>query len=432
MINQSNHPADSNRGEQNSRLRVAYMVSRFPSVSETFILNEMEWVQKQGVKVYVFSMMRPRPGPVHEQARKMMDVVHYSPYLSWRVLLANFYFLIRSPFKYLRGLYWAVQTTYTSPGFMAYVLSLFLRSIYFARVMQSLKIDHIHVHFAWTQHIAAIIISQLLGVSNSVTVHAFDLYETQFKHYRRDRKIVLKQLEAGDRIVTISQHNREFIANLCPNIEVDDVALIHLGLDLDKFRPNGHKPNNQTCQLLSVGSLIEKKGHRHLIEACAILAQRGLDFHCTIIGEGPQRPLLEELIADHSLEPYVTLKGALEMDQVLRLYQQSDIFALACVVTPTGDRDGMPTVLLEAMAMEIPVVSTPVTGIPEIVKDGENGFLVLERDVVALADALQTLMEDENLRIRMGRRARQRIVEEFQIQRNTAKLVHIFQELANQ
>jgi glycosyltransferase involved in cell wall biosynthesis len=345
--------------------------------------------------------------------------------MSWSVLVANLYFLMRSPLKYLRAMLWVIGTTYRTPLYMGLALLLFPKAVYYARIMRLREIDHIHVHFAWVQQIMAVVASRLIRVSNSVTLHAFDLYT-------QNPAVVRGQLEAATRLITISDHNRDFIANLCPDIAHDDIALVRLSLDMDEFRPGERSSVNEVCQLLSVGRLVAKKGYEYLIAACALLSQRGLDFRCCIVGDGPRAETLKTLVVEHGLELKVTFAGALAAGDVRRLYQQSDIFALACVVVDSGDRDGMPTVLIEAMATGIPVVSTPVTGIPELVTDGESGFLVPERDSDALADALQTLIEDRDLRVRMGLRARERVSKDFDSQHTAPLLASVFRKAGSQ
>jgi glycosyltransferase involved in cell wall biosynthesis len=416
MIDMPSNSSGSNN------LRIAYMLSRFPSIYETFVLNEMVWMRKQGIDVHIFSTMSPKSGPVHHRARQMMDAVTYSPLLSWLVVKTNLFFFFHQPVTYLRTLFWVIRATCSSPWYMAYVLVLFPKSVLFAGLIQSLGIQHVHAHFVWTQQIAALIASRFLDLTNSVTVHAFELYTQK-------RTVVRSQLEAADHIITISEHNRQYIADLCRNKSDDDVTVIHLGVDLEQFSPNPARPRGATIQLLSVGNYIEKKGHKYLIEACDILAQRGFDFRCHIVGEGPNRPELEASIAKYRLNARVKLTGALDQRQVCQLYRHSDIFALACVVARNGDRDGMPTALIEAMASGIPVITTPVTGIPELVKDGETGFLVPQHDATALADTLQKMINDAELRTRMGEKARQRAVEGFAIQRNASDLISLFQEL---
>jgi glycosyltransferase involved in cell wall biosynthesis len=308
---------------------------------------------------------------------------------------------------------------------MGLALSLFPKAVYYAQIMRLEGIDHIHVHFAWVQQIMAVVASRLTGVSNSVTLHAFDLYT-------QNPAIVRGQLEAADRLITISDFNRDFIASLCPDVARDDIALVHLSLDMDDFHPRDPEATNETCRLLSVGRLVAKKGYEYLIEACALLSERGLDFRCFIVGEGPRAERLKALVVEHGLGSKVVFTGALSAEDVHHLYQQSDVFALACVVVDSGDRDGMPTVLIEAMATGIPVVSTPVTGIPELVTDGENGFLVPERDVPALAEVLETLIRNRELRVRMGHQARERVAEDFDSRRTARQLASVFRDAAGQ
>jgi colanic acid/amylovoran biosynthesis glycosyltransferase len=422
-----NTQKDSRNGEARSELRVAYLLVRFPTLYETYVYNEIYWLYQNGVEIEVFSARAAKGGPVHQRAQEVADLlpVHHSPPISWPVLVANFSFLVRSPLKYLRALLWVIGTTYRMPMYMGLALALFPKAVYYARTMRSHEIDHIHVHFAWVQQIMAVVASRLIGVSNSVTLHAFDLYT-------QNPAVVRGQLEAATRLITISDHNRDFIASLCPDIAHDDIALMRLSLDMDEFRPGERSSVNEVCQLLSVGRLVAKKGYEYLIAACALLSQRGLDFRCCIVGEGPRAETLKTLVAEHGLESKVTFTGALAAADVRRLYQQSDIFALACVVVDSGDRDGMPTVLIEAMATGIPVVSTPVTGIPELVTDGENGLLVPERDVAALAKALEALIQDRDLRISMGHSARERVAKEFDSRRTAPQLASVFREAANQ
>jgi colanic acid/amylovoran biosynthesis glycosyltransferase len=402
------------------------LLVRFPTLYETYVYNEIYWLHQNGVAIEVFSARASKEGPVHQRAQEVADLVpvHHSPPISWPVLVANLSFLVRSPLKYLRALLWVIGTTYRTPLYMGLALALFPKAVYYARIMRSREIDHIHVHFAWVQQIMAVVASHLIGVSNSVTLHAFDLYT-------QNPAVVRGQLEAADRLITISDFNRGFVADLCPNIAREDIALVRLSLGMEEFHPGDPSDVDEVCRLLSVGRLVAKKGYEYLIEACGLLAQRGLDFHCSIVGEGPRAETLETLVVERELQSRVTFTGALAAADVRHLYRQSDIFALACVVVDNGDRDGMPTVLIEAMATGIPVVSTPVTGIPELVTDGENGFLVPERDVPALAEALETLMMDRDLRIRMGHRARERVEKDFDSRRTAPRLARVFREAAS-
>jgi glycosyltransferase involved in cell wall biosynthesis len=235
-------------------------------------------------------------------------------------------------------------------------------------------------------------------------------------------------MEDASRIVTISSYHRDHIADLCPRIKLDDIGIVYCSLDTDHFRPLFKQSGDGPIHILSIGRLIEKKGFEYLVDACAVLAESGLPFQCHIVGDGPLQEALQARIDDHGLQDQVTLLGALEQAQVLELYQKSDIFVLACIVADDGNRDGLPVVLIEAMSCELPVITTPVTGIIDLVQHGQSGLLVKERDIFALAEALQKLIKDEQIRRQLGKQARQKVLKDFQIQRSTAKLAAIFRK----
>jgi colanic acid/amylovoran biosynthesis glycosyltransferase len=405
------------------KLKVAYILSRFPKLTETFILREMYWLPESGIEVHIFSLLNPLPTPVHQQAEELMPNVHYSPFfLSWSLILAQFHFIFRSPVGYLRALLRAIWQTYREPLVLLRVLLLFPKSVYFARQMEDLGVDHVHAHFVWVNGVAASIASDLIGVTFSLHPHAFGLF-------MRDQVSVRRQLERADKIVTVSEFHRAYIAALSSSIQPDDVEIVHYGLQTDGFQPSASPVDNKTPHILSVGSLTEKKGHEYLIDACVLLAEKGYDFQCSIIGVGPLQESLQARINRYKLQDKVHLLGGKKQDEVLDLYRQSDIFALACVVAQGGDRDGMPNVLIEAMAMQLPVVTTPVTGIPELVRDGENGLLVPEREGAALAQALERLIQDEPLRRELGRRGRETVLNGFEVRQTAAKLAAVFYEV---
>ena len=405
------------------KLKVAYILSRFPKLTETFILREMYWLRESGVEVHIFSLLNPLPTPVHQQAEAMMPHVHYSPFfLSWALILAQFHFIFRSPVGYLRALLRAIWQTYREPLVLLRVLLLFPKSVYFARQMEDLGVDHVHAHFVWVNGVAAGIASDLIGVTFSLHPHAFGLF-------MRDQVSVRRQLERAAKIVTVSEFHRAYITDLCPGFDSDDIEIVHYGLETDKFEPPPELTDNGIPHILSVGSLVEKKGHEYLIDACALAAEKGYEFQCSIVGVGPLQESLQARISHYRLQDKVHLLGGKRQEEVLALYCQSSIFALACVVAQDGDRDGMPNVLIEAMAMQLPVVTTPVTGIPELVWDGENGLLVPEREETALAQALERLIQDEPLRRELGRRGRETVLNGFEVRQTAAKLAAVFHEL---
>jgi colanic acid/amylovoran biosynthesis glycosyltransferase len=406
-------------------LKVAYILHRFPHLTETFIMREMYWIRRHAVDVQIYSLLNPRPSPVHQQAQELLPSVHYSPFISWKVLRAQIDSVKRSPSRYFRAWAKTIWQTYREPGVLLRALAIFPKSVYFARQMEELDVDHVHAHFAWLEGIAAGIVSDLTDITFTIHPHAFGLFG-------RNQRDVRSELENATQVVTISEYHREYIAALCPRIDLDAIKVVHCGLDTGRFRSTSRDSAGGPVRILAVGSLIEKKGHEYLIDACALLAERGLSFECDIVGCGPLQGMLQTRIDRHGLHDTVRLLGALEQARVLELYQSANVFALPCVVAQGGDRDGIPVALMEAMACELPVITTPVAGIPELVLDGETGLFVEERGALSLANALERLITDENMRRQLGRQARQRILEGFQIQHNTAKLAGLFREVVEQ
>ncbi len=407
------------------QLKVAYLLHRFPYLTETFIVREMYWIRKCDVEIHIFSLLNPRVEPVHEQAQQLLPYVRYSPFLSFGVLKAQFHFFWRSPRRYCRALMKTIQQTYREPGVLLRALILFPKSVYFAQQIEAIGIDHIHAHFVWLEGIAAGIVSELTSITFTINPHAFDLFE-------RNQRNVRSELENASKIVTVASYHRAYIADLCPTLDVNDIEVIHCGLETERFQPTDQQPPDGPLRILSVGRLIEKKGHQYLIEACALLAERGVDYECRIVGTGPLQKLLQARIKHHGLQDRVLLLGALNEAEILELYHTSSIFTLPCVVARSGDRDGIPVVLTEAMACELPVVTTPVAGIPELVQPEETGLLVEERDANSLADALERLITDKALRKRLGQQGRRKVLEGFQSQHNVAKLAALFRQIWEQ
>ncbi|MHB0858708.1 MAG: glycosyltransferase [Anaerolineae bacterium] len=404
-------------------LKVAYILHRFPHLTETFIMREMYWVRSHDVHLTIFSLAAPRSGPVHEQAQELLAYTVYTPYLSWTIFKAHAHYLLRKPVAYLRAFARVVWQTYREPGVLLRALVLFPKSVLIARMVQQQGIQHMHAHFCWLEGIAAGVVRDLTGTTFTLHPHAFDLFS-------RNQRDVRVELQNASSIVTISGFHRDYIANLCPRIAPEDIEVVHCGLEAERFVPVQHSPSG-SIRILAVGSLVEKKGHRYLIDACALLVQRGHDFVCQIVGAGPLQQTLQESIDAQNLDGHVMLLGAQNQARVLELFQQSDLFCLACVRAQNGDRDGIPVALMEAMACELPVVSTPVAGIPELIEDSRSGFLVPEADARSLADALERLITNEDLRHEMGAKGRQTVLEGFQVQQGAARMAAIFQRVSS-
>jgi glycosyltransferase involved in cell wall biosynthesis len=293
----------------------------------------------------------------------------------------------------------------------------------------------------------ALIVARLTGITFSFTAHANDLFVNPI--------LLPEKIRAARFIIAISEYNRAFLYNLVPMQEtLQKTHVVHCGIDVDRFskkHPAGQRPagaslltdgQGQTT-IVAVGRLVEKKGYPYLIQACKILAARGIPFRCLIAGSGPQEAFLQQLIDDNGLtgpdgtsgpdkapassasSSYVQLLGRVFQEDLLSLLAQADVFCLPCVVAQDGDMDGIPNTLMEAMAMQIATISTSVSGIPELIKDGKTGLLVPPQDAESLADAIARLIGDQHLRTSLGQAARAHIAEQFEVQNNVRRLVEI-------
>ncbi len=395
------------------RPRIAYILKMYPRFSETFIVNEILELERQGVDVRIYSLRKPDDGRFHARlARVRANVVYVPQYPQMepdRILAAHRLLQAAVPERYRR-----VRAQVEAKGHL-YAVKRFLQAGYIAAHLLRHPVDGVHAHFASSATRVANLIYHLIGMPYSFTAHAKDIFHESV----RPESLRAKIREARF-VVTVSRFNQRYLQELIQ----DGPGTIHClynGIDLGRFRP-GRPGQRRDNRILAVGRLVEKKGFSDLIRACGILAQQGVKFHCQIIGKGPLEPRLTAQIQALGLSHRVKLLGPRPQEQVLRAYRQAAVFALPCVVGQDGNRDGLPTVLLEAMATGLPPVSTELTGVPEIIDHDQNGLLVPPGDVSALAQALAQLLTDPARRQAMGTAARAKAEREFDVRRNVAQL----------
>jgi colanic acid/amylovoran biosynthesis glycosyltransferase len=286
-------------------------------------------------------------------------------------------------------------------------------------LLRGQPLDRLHAHFIDRAATVALVVSRLLRLPYSVTAHANDIYT---------KKVLLyEKLSEASFVVTVSQFNKSYLLDTYPGLNPDKVHVLHPWVDVSRFQPPPTRPIHDALRILSVGRLVEKKGHQYLIEACHLLQTRGVDFECRIIGDGPLKSELQAEIERYQLEAYVHLLGAQPQSEVLTNLEWCNVFVLACVIAKDGDRDGMPVSLAEAMAMAVPVVSCQIVGIDELVRPG-TGLLVPPHDAGALAEALQAINAlNQSDRAEMGRRSRAVVNADFSLLEGTRQLMALFQ-----
>lgn len=390
--------------------RVGYVLKVYPRLSETFVVNEILAQEQAGVRVDVFSL-RPHPeGPTHEL---LTDVKACVTYLDSGPLTVDV--LRRGESRARREL----------PGFDRALsaagdepLRTFFQAMELAHAVCERGITHLHAHFANLATTVAQLAATMADVPFSFTAHAKDIF-----HEDVSEQDLREKLAAAAGVVTVSDFNLRHLRSLAQS-SAGRVRRVYNGLDLSRHPYSA--PDDRPPLIVGVGRLVEKKGFDVLIEACALLSARGTGFRCRIVGGGEREEQLRELITARDLTDRVELVGPRTQDEVQRIVRSGAVLAAPCVVGRDGNRDGLPTVLLEAMAIGTPCVSTPVTGIPELVRHEKTGLLVPERDAAGLATALERLLEDSGLRVRLARAARTLVEENFDISLNAATMREIW------
>lgn len=399
-------------------LHVTYLLLAYPKLTITFVDREIMILRNLGVNVQICALEK-RDGLLsgYQQALKN-EVMYLFPASPWAKVKAHLRWLLHRPVRYLSTLIYLL--TREHPTFPSHWRTLrhFNQGIYAADRLREQRTDHLHAHFLNQSATIALIASRMLDIPYSVTAHASgELFINPM--------MLREKMSQAKFVATCTRYNQEYIGVSQGEEIKRKVRVIYHGLDANLYRRR-QMPNTARPMILSVGQLRERKGYRYLVEACGLLKQRGLDFECRIIGEGPERAPLESLIERLGLHNHVRLCGAMPQEEVIREYERASIFTLPAVLSKDGDRDGIPNVVLEAMSMEVPVVSTWHSGLPEVIEDGRNGLLVAPEDTEALARALSWLLNHPEQRVQLGHAGRETVQEKFDPERNARQLLTAF------
>jgi colanic acid/amylovoran biosynthesis glycosyltransferase len=400
-------------------LTVAYVLKMYPRFSETFVLSELLELERQGLHLRVFSLKKPDDGVFHADLAQLRAKVTYLP---------DSAILEPGPFfETHRGLFGADSTRYLSALATALKrrrmasLKHFLQAGYIAPFIRREGISHVHAHFATGATSVALHLHRLTGVGYSFTAHAKDIFRDAV-----DCDELATKLRCARFAVTVSEYNRRHLQRLAGG---GRVVRIYNGLDLDRFSPNGGAREDPPL-VLGVGRLVEKKGFADLVRACGLLRQDGVRLRCRIVGKGELEGELRSLVQELGLTDIVELAGTAPRDELVALYPRASALVAPCLVGSDGNRDGLPTVLAEAMALGVPVVATDVTGIPELVENGRTGLLVPQRRPEALAASIRRVLEDQAGAECLVRAARERVEREFDLRSTIAELRGLFEESA--
>jgi glycosyltransferase involved in cell wall biosynthesis len=400
---------------------VGYILKMFPRFSETFILSEILELERQGLELRIFSLKRPNDGVFHADVARVRAPVTYVPESPLRAARA-YAAAHREVFGWNRGRYvrcfsftlWRALKKRRPAAFKR-----FLQAGFIAPLLRREGIGHVHAHFATSATAVALHLHDLAGVSYSFTAHAKDIYRHSVENDSLERK-----LRSARFAVTVSDYNRRSLAGFDG---AERLVRIYNGLDVERFAPNG-TAGQEPPLVLAVGRLVEKKGFDDLVRACAVLREEDTVFRCRIVGKGELEAELRALIAKLGLEDQVELAGPIPREQLLDVYPRASVVVAPCVIGADGNRDGLPTVLVEAMALGVPVVATDVTGIPELVQNGHTGLLVPQNQPEALAGAIRRVLAEPALAEALVRAGRTRVERDFDSRTNVARLRTLLEE----
>ncbi len=402
-------------------MRVAYTMSRFPKVTETFVLREMIELEQLGFLVELFPLRREKATVVQPDAKPYVERAHFTPLVSLSILWSNLVTMFSQPVRYFGTLGTLIRANFGSMRYFAGALGFFPKAVDLARRMKKLGIEHLHAHFASHPAAAAFTIGRLSGIPYSFVAHGSDLH--------RDQHMLLEKTREAAFVVTISNYNREMILDICGREFGSKVHVVHCGIDTTRFTPRtdptlwelGQGPFRIVC----VGTLHEVKGQTHLIEACRMLAERGVSFECHFVGEGEDEAKLRQQVEDAVLDSQISFHGVLTSDEVLQQLQLADVLVAPSVPSRDGRREGIPVVLMEGMACGLPCIASRLSGIPELVEDGVTGILTPPGDSAGMADALQRLANHSSLRTTYGQKSVEKVHREFGLRENTSQLARL-------
>lgn len=394
---------------------VAYLFERFPSFGQTFCYREVAELERQGTRVHVFSIRRPAGEPGQDWDPQLVERVHYLP--EEKVLVPEMDRVLRS-----KAVSNEARIAVEKWGRQSDFLRLY-QAIYVGTRLQEKGLGRVHAHFAGMAARTAWWISEFFGIPYSFTAHANDIFAP------RDFVVSLaKLIEGAKAVVTVSDFAVRLLQERFPQ-GATKLHRVYNGVDLSRFRPADFAANPPA--IISIGRLIEKKGFADLISACAKLRSRGRAFVCRIIGEGPLEETLRRQITAEGLEKSVRLTGPQTQAQIAERLAHATLFALPCTREADGGMDNLPTVIMEAMAAGLPVISTPLGGIPEMVEAEVTGELVPDRDPEALSAAIERLISDPEQARSLGIRGREIARQKFSIEESARQLQQLFDEVPN-
>lgn len=404
-------------------MRIAYVIPAWPPLgSQPFVVNEMVEIQDAGHALVVLPLYPGESGGVQHGtfARLRPTSVLPAPLVDGGTIGLALRTLATRPWRVMKTLAGAHRAAGRSPWAHARLLAVTPKALAAAHRLRALGVEHLHAHFAMQTADTAAIAGAVAGIPFSFTAHAYDIYST---HPRWRNATLAWKLRHAARAFTVNDYARDLLRAMLPAADRARVQTVYVGIPTELFRAEPPAPDDGTLRMLCVARFQEKKGIDTLVDACAVLRERGCRFTLRVFGDGPLRPALEAQVARHELGDEVLIGQPIPQEEVAREMRACHLFVMPCRRDHNGDMDGIPTVFMEAMATGRPVVSCAVSGVPELVRDGETGVIVPPDDTLALADAIADLATAPERRAFLGRQGRALVERQHDQRRNARRVV---------
>jgi colanic acid/amylovoran biosynthesis glycosyltransferase len=396
-------------------MKILHLISTFPPLTETFVLREIRQLRKVGLDVIIGPLRPLHRTPPAIGFEDLNSLVRGAGWFSVDMLKALLFFSLRKPHQLVECLKIALRSL-DHPQHFAKMLYVLLSSMRLAYCSRNEGIEFVRADFLHTQALAARFLKSLLGVPYGITVY------TVVGHYKRT---VLEEIVNGAAVlIADTLQTREFLLSI--GAPQDRVHLIRNGVSMDEFPMRYGQSADSPPIILAAGSLIPKKGFHVLLSACAVLRERGTPFRCVLIGDGCERARLGSQKKALGLDDCVEMLGYLSLAELREWYYRATLFVMPSVISPTGETDGLPTVIIEALACGLPVIGTHTAGIPEVIQHGVNGILVPADAPKPLADGIQMLLDRPDLRQKFGTEGRRLVERDFCLERKVEALCDLF------
>jgi glycosyltransferase involved in cell wall biosynthesis len=415
-----------NQHTQEAPKTLAYILKGYPRISETFISNEILLLEKLNFKMHLFPMRQPRESFSHASVKEIKAEVSYLPTELFenlpKLILPNVLLAVKHPIRYLKTVRLAVQgRPKNKRATLKHLLQAGYMSYY--HLTGNSKIGHLHGHFAHSPTSVTRFAASFSELPYSFTAHAKDIYTSK-------REKLRQRIEEAEFVVTCTKHNQEYLEELRGN-GTTPIHCIYHGIDLSLFQNNIEQEDSQNShRIFTVARLTTKKGLPTIYNALSLLKEKGISFTHTLIGDGDDRDAIKELIKRLNLENECQWLGTQTHEEVLNQFKRSDLFVLGCEIAPNGDRDGIPNVLVESLAMGVPALSTHISAIPEILINEETGLTVEPKDPEAMAQAMERLLTDKKLREHLITSGKELVATKFDNKQLIGDLAAIFRTQA--